>query len=97
MNCPHRATVPNKGVELTGNSVRSCVAPAAPSSSGLAFGFRKYPGISLLFFPFGTKLILGFRARLTKPIADHPQEQTRCTTACGVGTYLLPRRSRHGT
>src|SRR5262249_37900321 len=31
-------SAPNKGVELTGNSVRSCVAPAAPSSSRLAFG-----------------------------------------------------------
>jgi hypothetical protein len=38
MSCPHRVTVPNKGVELTGNSVRSCVAPAAPSSSHLAYG-----------------------------------------------------------
>jgi hypothetical protein len=27
---------PNKGIELTGNSVRSYVAPAAPSSSYLA-------------------------------------------------------------
>jgi hypothetical protein len=29
---------PNQGLELTGNSVRSCVAPAIPRSSGLAFG-----------------------------------------------------------
>ena len=35
---------PNKGVELTGNSVRSCVAPAAPSSSRLAFGIQ-YHGV----------------------------------------------------
>jgi hypothetical protein len=41
------------------------------------FGFRKYPGIILLFFPFGTKLILGFLAMLTKPVADHPQEHAR--------------------
>jgi hypothetical protein len=31
--------MPNHGLELTGNSVRSCLAPAIPRSSGLAFGF----------------------------------------------------------
>ena len=31
---------PNKGLELTGNSVRSCVAPAVPSSSGPALGAK---------------------------------------------------------
>jgi len=30
----------NQGMELTGNSVRSCLAPAIPSSSCLAFGRR---------------------------------------------------------
>ena len=29
--------VPNKGLELTASSVRSCLAPASSSSSGLAF------------------------------------------------------------
>jgi hypothetical protein len=33
----HRAK-PNKGLELTASSVRSCVAPASGSSSDLAFG-----------------------------------------------------------
>ena len=31
---------PNQGLELTGNSVRSFVAPAIPRSSGPAFGPR---------------------------------------------------------
>jgi len=30
------ASGPNKGLELTASSVRSCVAPASGSSSGLA-------------------------------------------------------------
>jgi hypothetical protein len=29
---------PNQGLELTASSVRSCLAPASGSSSGLAFG-----------------------------------------------------------
>jgi hypothetical protein len=33
-----RDRVPNKAVELTAKSVRSCVAPAFGSSSPLAFG-----------------------------------------------------------
>jgi Phosphoribosylformylglycinamidine (FGAM) synthase len=32
-------SAPNKGLELTAYSVRSCVAPASSSSSGLAVGF----------------------------------------------------------
>jgi hypothetical protein len=32
---------PNQGLELTGNSVRSCLAPAIPRSSGLAFGLSQ--------------------------------------------------------
>jgi hypothetical protein len=31
---------PNQGLELTGNSVRSSLAPAAPRSSGPALGLR---------------------------------------------------------
>jgi len=40
---------PNKGLELTASSVRSCLAPASGSSSGLAFGFhrKKKVGIKL--------------------------------------------------
>ncbi len=34
-------------------------------------------GIILLFFPFGTKLIMGFLAMLVKSVDDHPQERTR--------------------
>jgi hypothetical protein len=34
-------------------------------------------GIILLFFPFGTKLIMGFLAMLPKSVADHPQKRTR--------------------
>jgi hypothetical protein len=34
-----RLSGPNKGLELTAYSVRSCLAPASGSSSGLAFGF----------------------------------------------------------
>ena len=30
--------LPNKGLELTASSVRSCLAPASSSSSGLALG-----------------------------------------------------------
>jgi hypothetical protein len=33
---------PNKGLELTAYSVRSCVAPASSSSSGLAFGYNPF-------------------------------------------------------
>ena len=33
-----RLSGPNKGLELTAYSVRSCLAPASGSSSGLAFG-----------------------------------------------------------
>jgi hypothetical protein len=32
-------TLPNKGVELTAYSVRSCLAPASSRSSRLALGF----------------------------------------------------------
>jgi hypothetical protein len=32
------AKAPNKGVELTASSVRSCLAPASSRSSRLAFG-----------------------------------------------------------
>ena len=35
------ASVPNKGLELTAYSVRSCVAPASSRSSGPAFGFAQ--------------------------------------------------------
>jgi hypothetical protein len=45
--------------------------------SPLAFGFRRHLEIVLLFFPFGTKLIMGLLAMLTQPVADHPQEPTR--------------------
>ena len=38
-NCfSRRQWGPNKGLELTASSVRSCLAPASGSSSGLAFG-----------------------------------------------------------
>jgi hypothetical protein len=33
---------PNKGLELTAYSVRSCVAPAARRSSGLALGVSQF-------------------------------------------------------
>ena len=33
-----RERLPNKGLELTARSVRSCLAPASGRSSGLAFG-----------------------------------------------------------
>jgi hypothetical protein len=33
-----RLSGPNKGLELTAYSVRSCLAPASGSNSGLAFG-----------------------------------------------------------
>lgn len=36
-----RHSEPNKGLELTGNSVRSSLAPALPSSSCLAFGAKR--------------------------------------------------------
>ena len=36
-----RLSGPNKGLELTAYSVRSCLAPASGSSSGLAFGLGK--------------------------------------------------------
>jgi hypothetical protein len=36
---------PNKGLELTASSVRSCLAPASGRSSGLAFGFAKIENI----------------------------------------------------
>jgi hypothetical protein len=39
--------------------------------------FRRYLGINLLFFPFGTKLILGFLAMRAQSVADHSQERTR--------------------
>jgi hypothetical protein len=35
-----RLSGPNKGLELPASSVRSCLAPASGSSSGLAFGIR---------------------------------------------------------
>jgi hypothetical protein len=35
-----RHTLPNNGLEPTGNSVRSFVAPTIPSGSGPAFGSR---------------------------------------------------------
>jgi len=35
-----RIIQPNQGLELTASSVRSCLAPASGSSSGLAFGFN---------------------------------------------------------
>src|SRR4030095_3363411 len=59
-----------KALGPTPSSVR-CV-PAFRRGSPPAFGFRRYLGINLLLFPFGTKLIMGFLAMLTKPVADHP-------------------------
>ena len=38
------STEPNKGLEPTARSVRSCVATASGSSSCLAFGFRRKEG-----------------------------------------------------
>ena len=38
------ASVPNKGLELTAYSVRSCVAPASSRSSGPALGARGAEG-----------------------------------------------------
>jgi hypothetical protein len=35
---------PNKGLELTTNSVRSCLAPAFGSSSPEAFGIQSHCG-----------------------------------------------------
>jgi hypothetical protein len=35
-----RLSGPNKGLELTASSVRSCLAPASGSSSGLALGAK---------------------------------------------------------
>src|SRR5262245_3559126 len=37
-------SAPNKGVELTASSVRSCLAPASSRSSRLAFGFKDWAG-----------------------------------------------------
>ncbi len=41
MSRPYLSTLSNQGLELTAYSVRSCLAPASSSSSGLAFGFMK--------------------------------------------------------
>jgi hypothetical protein len=37
---PGRGAAPNQGMELTGNSVRSSLAPARPSSSCPALGVK---------------------------------------------------------
>jgi hypothetical protein len=41
--CPAlRSTRPNKGLELTGNKLRSCLAPLVPRSSGLALDLSRH-------------------------------------------------------
>lgn len=41
-----RASISIKGIELTGNKLRSCLAPLAPRSSCLAFGYA--PGCRVI-------------------------------------------------
>ena len=50
---------PNQGLELTGNSVRSCLAPALPRNSGPAFDILIDPGAlrgtGRLYLPWAKK------------------------------------------
>ena len=46
------AEAPNQGLELTASSVRSCLAPAASSSSGLAFGCVVIGKLEVFMFVF---------------------------------------------
>jgi len=58
--CPSgRPTLPNQGLELTGNSVRSCLAPALPSSSGLAFGSLTFEEVCMRVTVISLILSLG--------------------------------------
>jgi hypothetical protein len=78
-------TPPNQGLELTAYSVRSYVAPASGSSSGLALGMRKAVEPSFLHIVVAKRDVLAGDMRST---ADVLKSLNRSPA------YALPWRAR---